>query len=140
MSCSSLKYAHEKNVVVCDGNGKELRSFNVPGQTRGIMVGIDGYLYISIRNGNQVYKYTKQGKQVSVTKYKNVREANGLAMDSAGHLLIADHTGQKVVVYSPCGDLIKTIQVSSKGLPDVAIGNDGTVIVVDLVGNRVLLY
>ena len=129
-----------KNVVVCDGNGKELRSFSVPGHTRGIIVGIDGYLYVSKKDTKQVYKYTKQGKQVGVTNYNNIRGADGLAMDSAGHLLIADHTGGKVVVYSPCGDLIKTIQIRSKGVPDVEIGNDGTVIVADYAGNKVLLY
>ena len=128
-----------KNVVVCDGNGKELRSFSVPGNTRGIIVGIDGYLYVS-NDRKQVYKYTKQGKQVGVTNYKDIRHADGLAMDSAGHLLIADHTGGKVVVYSPCGDLVKTIQVSSKAVPDVEIGNDGTVFVADYGGNKVLLY
>ena len=128
-----------KNVVVCDGNVKELRSFSVPGNTRGIIVGIDGYLYVSIK-GKQVYKYTKQGKQVGVTNYKNIQFANGLAMDTAGHLLIADHTGGNVVVTSPCGGLVKTIQVHSKQVPDVEIGNDGTVIVADYERNKVFLY
>ena len=132
------KNAGGKNVVVFDGNGKRLRSFSVPGSARGIIVGIDGYLYVS-NVAKQVYKYTKQGKQVGVTNY-NVQHDDGLAMDSAGHLLIADYLGRKVVVYSPCGGLIKTIQVHSKAVPDVEIGNDGTVIVADYGGNKVLLY
>ena len=129
-----------KNVVVYNGNGKELRSFSVPGSSRGIIVGIDGHLYVSNWQRKQVYKYTKQGKQVGVTNYKDIRHADGLAMDSAGHLLIADYTGGgKVVVYSPCGDLIKTIQVPKNiAVPDVEIGNDGTVIVA--AGNKVLLF
>ena len=69
-------------------------------------MGIDGNLYIF--NGRQVYTYNTEGKQLGVMTYNNIKYADGLAMDSAGHLLIADHRGRKIVVYSPCGELIKT--------------------------------
>ena len=131
------------NVVVLDGNGKELRTFKIPDNLRGILVGIDGYLYISTvgSNSRRVHKYTKQGKQVGVTRYNFYPD--GIAMDSAGNLIIAHHTGGKVDVYSPCGGLIKTIQVGiiRKGrLRDVEIGNDGTVIVADQAENKVFLF
>ena len=57
----------------------------------------------------QVYTYTPEGKQVGVTTYREIHLADGLAMDTAGNLLIADYTKGKVEVYSPCETLIKII-------------------------------
>ena len=131
-----------KNVRVLDGNCKELRSFHVTtDRTRGIIVGKDGYMYIS-NYKNQVYVYKEAGLQHTVKHFNALRNnnADGLAMDSAGNLLVTNNSGGKVLVYSPCGPLIKTIQVSSKSVPDVEIGNDGTVFVADYAGNKVLLY
>ena len=103
-------------------------------------MGIDGNLYVSTWQSYRVYKYTTQGKQIGVTKYEGFKRADSLAMDSAGHLLIADYSGQKINVYSPCGGLIETIVITSKLILDVEIGNDGTLIVADYHNNKVLLY
>ena len=61
-------------------------------------------------------------------------------MDSAGHLIIADYSGRKVVVYSPCGGLVKTIQVNSNAILDVEISNDGAVLVADYTNSKVYFY
>ena len=46
------------------------------------------------------YTYTTGGKHVSATTYNNIKYAEGLAMDSAGHLIIADYSGQSSRVQS----------------------------------------
>ena len=130
-----------QNVHVYDTNGKLIRRISVPAnRARGVKVGIDGNLYVSNWQRKQVYTYTLEGKQVGVTTYKEVKHADGLAMDAAGNLLIADHSRGKVEVYSPCGALIKTIRTGTRHAVDVEIGNDGTVMVADYGASKVLLY
>ena len=128
-----------QNVYVYDTNGKLIRRISVPARhARGVIVGIDGNLYISNGHRKQVYTYTPEGRQVGVTTYREVVHADGLAMDTAGNLLIADNTRGKVEVYSPCGTLIKTIRTGTKYAVDVEIGNDGTIMVAT--DNKVLMY
>ena len=143
-----------QNVYVYDTNGKLIRRISVPGRVaRGVTMGIDGNLYVSNWDRKQVYTYTPEGKQVGVTTtytpegkqvgvttYKEIDTADGLAMDTAGNLLIADHNKGKVEVYSPCGALIKTIRTGTRYTTDVEIGNDGTVMVTDSVASKVFLY
>ena len=130
-----------QNVYVYNTNGKEIRRISVPAnQARGVIVGIDGNLYISNWGRKQVYTYTPEGRQVGVTTYKEVTLADGLAMDTAGNLLIADHNRGKVEVYSPCGALIKTIRTGTQYAFDVEIGNDGTVMVADYHASKVFMY
>ena len=130
-----------QNVYVYDTNGKLIRRISVPAnRARGVIVGIDGNLYVSNWQRKQVYTYTPEGKQVGVTTYRQIYRADGLAMDTAGNLLIADHSGGKVEVYSPCGALIKTIRTGTRHSPDVEIGNDGTVMVADFATSKVFLY
>ena len=86
-----------------------------------------------------MYVYTPERRRVGVTTYKEIHLGDGLAMDTAGNLLIADHARGKVEVYSPCGALIKTIRTGTQYALDVEIGNDGTVLVADL-GGKVLMY
>ena len=103
-------------------------------------MGIDGNLYVSNWNRKQVYTYTPEGRQVGVTTYREIHLADGLAMDTAGNLLIANQHGGTVNVYSPCGTLIKIIRTASKYATDVEIGNDGTVMVADYGASEVFLY
>ena len=70
-------------------------------------------------------------KRVGVTTYKEIRHADGLAMDIAGNILIADHLNGEVDVYSLCGALIKTIRTGTRSTAFVKIGNDGTIMVSD---------
>ena len=127
------------NVLVYNTNGGLIRRISVPtNNARGVIVGIDGNLRVSNWQKKQVYVYTPEGRRVSVTTYKEVYLTDGLAMDTAGNLLIADHDRGKVEVYSPCGALIKTIQTGTRHAADVEIGNDGTVLVADVASLDVL--
>ena len=65
-----------------------------------------------------------------------------MIMDPIGNTLIINRRNPpKLLVYSPCGELIKTIRTAGYREPvDVDIGNDGTIIVADLPGNKLYLY
>ena len=129
-----------QNVHVYDTNNDRLiRRISVPGGSRGVIMGIDSSLRIS-NLGKQVYTYTAEGRRVSVTTYQEVHRADGIAMDTAGNLLIADHDKGEVKVYSPCGALIKTIRTGTRLSTDVEIGNDGTVMVADPAAGKVLMF
>ena len=130
-----------QNVLVYNTNGGLIRRISVPANhARGIVVGIDGNLYVSNWQRKQVYVYTPEGRRVSVTTYKELTLADGLAMDTAGNLFIADHNKGKVEVYSPCGALIKTIRTGTRLAIDVEIGIDGTVLVADSATSKVLMF
>ena len=130
-----------QNVYVYNTNGKLIRRISVPANhARGVIVGIDGNLYVSNWQRKQVYTYTPEGRQVGVTTYREVQHADGIAMDTAGNLLIADCNRGKVEVYSPCGALIKTIRTGTRLAVDIEIGNDGTVMVTDYTASKVLMY
>ena len=79
-------------------------------------------------------------KKIGVKTYKEIPYPDGLAMDIAGNILIADHLKGEVEVYSPCGALIKTIRTGTRRTPDVKIGNDGTIMVSDYEISKVFLY
>ena len=36
-----------RNFLIYDNNSKQIRSLNVPGRTRGVIVGMDGKVYVS---------------------------------------------------------------------------------------------
>ena len=130
-----------QNVLVYNTNGRLIRRISVPANhARGVIVGIDGNLYVSNWQRKQVYVYTPQGRRVGVTTYQEVQNADGLAMDTAGNLLIADHGRGIVEVYSPCGALIKTIRTGTRYAVDVEIGNDGTVLVADHGTSKVFMF
>ena len=130
-----------QNVLVYNTNGGLIRRISVPANNaRGVIVGIDGNLRVSNWQRKQVYIYTPEGKQIGVKMYKELRLADGLAMDTAGNLLIADHDRGKVEVYSSCGALIKTIRTGTRHAVDVEIGNNGTVLVADHISHKVFMY
>ena len=129
------------NLFVYNTNGGLIRRISVPANhARGVVVGIDGNLRVSNWQRKQVYVYTPEGRQVSVTTYKEIHIADGIAMDTAGNLLIADRGNGKVEVYSPCGALIKTLRTGTQHSTDVEIGNDGTILVADYVTSKVIMY
>ena len=134
----ALGKLHKRNVIVYY-NDKETHRFDVPERPRDIVVGTDNNIYISTWS-NKIQVFSLKGKRMKEITYGNLRTSDGIAMDSDGNLLITDRSNpSKLLVYSPCGKLIKCIRTESKGAADVEIGNDGTVMVADT-GNKVYLY
>ena len=124
---------------------KEIRRLNIPGYVEGLMIGINGNIYVPKRASNTVLLFTPTGKpagKISIAT-KKVRHVTGIAMDSAENLLIFDNHGSstKVHVYSSCGKLTTIVEKGIRGgAYDIVVGNDGTVIVADYGGNKVFMY
>ena len=138
-SCQGRLYATtESRKVVSYYNNKETHRFNVPGRPRGIVVGTDDNIYVSTYD-NKVRSYAANGKLLATKTYNELRYGDGIAMDKSGNILIAD-LDKKLLVYSPCGQLIKRIVAGFQQPRDVDIGNDGTVMVADLTANKVYMY
>ena len=144
-SCQGRLYAtgwgkNSRNVISYY-NDKETHRFNVPGTLRGIVVGTDDNLHVTTWHSNKVLSYKPNGKLLAATTYKGLGYADGIAVDKAGNFLIVDYSNpNKLLVYSPCGELIKQIRPGFRRVLDVDIGNDGTVIVSDYTGNKVYMY
>ena len=90
------------NFNIYDNNGNLLRRHALPGISRGVAVGTDNKVYVSI--WNKVYTYTLDGNLIGS---KDI-VADDLGMDKAGHLIVTDGKSS-VVVYSSSGEVIKTI-------------------------------
>ena len=101
-------------------------------------IDLDKNIHLTTKT-NKVLFYSLKGELLGSKEYEGLKTGDGIAIDAAGNTLIVARAGsQKLLVYSPCGKLIKTIQFD--GPADVDIGNDGTIIVTDLTKNRVFLY
>ena len=144
-SCQGRLYAtawrkNSRNVISYY-NDKETHRFNVPGSPRGIVIGTDDNLHVTAWHSNKVLSYKPNGKLLGAKTYKGLRYADGIAVDKAGNFLIADYSNpNELLVYSPCGELIKQIRPGFRRVLDVDIGNSGTVIVSDYTGNKVYMY
>ena len=134
-----LAKLHKRNVAVYY-NDKETHRLDVPGRPRDIIVGTDNNIYVSTWN-NKIQVLSLKGKRIKEITYANIRTSEGIAMDTSGNLLVVDRSNpSKLLVYSPCGKLIKRIRTGFKSAIDVEIGNDGTVMVADLRTSKVYFY
>ena len=127
--------------VISYYNDKETHRLNVPGSPRGIVIGLDDNLYVTAWHSNKVLSYKLNGKLLGTKTYKGLSYADGIAVDKAGNFLIADYSNpNELLVYSPCGELIKQFRAGFRRALDVDIGNDGTVMLTDPVTNKVYMY
>ena len=144
-SCQGRLYAtawrsNSRNVISYY-NDKETHRFNVPGIPRGIAFGTDDNLHITAFRSNKVLSYKMNGKLLGAKTYKGLHYGEGIAVDKAGNFLIADFSNpNELLVYSPCGELIKQIRAGFRRVIDVDIGNDGTVMVTDYTRSKVYMY
>ena len=128
---------HRRNAIVYY-NDKEIHRFDVPGWPRDITVGTDNNIYVSTWS-NKIQVFNLKGKRIKEITYPDLRTADGIAMDTSGNLLVADRSKQ-LLVYSPCGKLIKRIRSGFIAPSDVEIGNDGTVMMTDYRVSKVYFY
>ena len=129
------------NVLMYNMNGALVRGWQVPGESRGIIVGIDNKLYVCNRaNPKAVYIFTLDGTKAGIKEYKELASLpDGILMDSAGNLLVTDFRPGKLVVRTRCGEPIKTIQIGGIS-SDVEIANDGTILVADWERSKVNFF
>lgn len=127
--------------MIYDTNGALVRSLRVPGESCGVIVGIDNKLYVCNReNPKAVYVFTLDGNQVDVKDYEELDFPDGIAMDSAGSLLVTNYQPGKVVVRTLCGATVKTLHIDAGKASDVEIANDGTIMVADWRRSKVYFY
>ena len=94
-------------------NDKETHCFNAPGRPCGIAIGTDDNIYVSTLN-NKVLSFAANGKLLGAKTYNELRIGNETSMDKAGNILITDRSRPtELLVYSPCGDLIKRVSTTS---------------------------
>ena len=146
--CNNYLYAavgrkDSQNIFVYHRD-KEVRHLNIPRYVEGLMIGINGNIYVPKRATNTVLLFTPTGQpagKISISRSK-VRHVTGIAMDSAENLIIFDNRGSssKVHVYSSCGKLTTVIEKGISEAYDIVVGNDGTVIVADYRGSKVFMY
>ena len=140
-SCGNdMLYVTVGKSLIAYHNEKEEWRVEVPTNlaARQPTIGLDKNIHLTTRT-NKVLFYSLEGKPLGSKEYEGLKSGDGIAIDAAGNTLVVARTGsQKLLVYSPCGKLIKTIQFD--GPADVEIGYDGTIIVTDLTKNEVFLY
>ena len=146
---NQLFVTSRQHLIIYDQNGKVMNKLRVPGEARGVLLGMNDKFYVTMGGKKGVYSHSRRldddvitnekAIQAATTTYKEISYADGLAMDTAGNLLLADHSG-RVLVYSPCGEMIKTVKTTGGGAVDVEIGNDGTILVAVPSASKVLLY
>ena len=130
---------HKRNVVEYL-NDKEIRRFDVPGRPRDIVVGTDNNIYVS-NWSIKIQVFSMKGKRIKEITYANLGAADGIAMDISGNLVISDRSKPpELLVYNPCGKLIKCIRTGFKAPSDVEIGNGGSVMMADYQMSKVYFY
>ena len=140
-SCHNRLYVTtETRRLISYHNDREAFRVTVPGRARGVMIDQDNKLHVSLFT-NKVLIYSLNGKRIGETVYKGLGIGEGLTMDTSGNTLITDRRHpSELLVYSPCGELIKSIRTGFRLAVDVDICNDGTIILVDTEGSKLYLY
>ena len=159
-TCNDHLYVSiSRSDVIVYKDDKEKHRINMRGSPRGMVVDSNGKLNVGIwAKTISQYSTGPEGKCLGSKTYDNIGGIDGMAIDGAGNILIADRTSSRlqvmntspptasssaqqsrVFVYSPGGMLIKTI-TGFVGALDVDVGVDGTVMVADYVTNKVYMY
>ena len=124
-------------VIIYNSNGNKIYHFGVGGHGRGMSWDTKGYLYVAMNNIVKVF--TWWGKYIRQRHYPYLGHADGIVLDAANNIVIADRRPSKALVFSSTGALIKRFN-GLRGCADVDIGIDLTLFIVDNGANKIYMY
>ena len=139
-SCGNDKlYVTADKSLIAYHNEEEAWRVKVPTKlAREPVIGLNRNIHLSTST-NKVLFYNLKGKSIGIKELQGLKTGDGMVIDAAGNTLIVARAGlQKLLVYNPCGKLIRIIQFHTP--VDVDVGNDGTIIVTDIEKNKVFMY
>jgi len=102
----------------------------IPGR---LIVGPQGHLYLSEPNNHRVLIYDANEKLVGTCgREQGLQSPGGMAIDNKGNLLVLDFGSSSVHVFSPKGEVVKTVGKRGSGSGEFAVPRE---LVVDRFGN-----
>ena len=135
-------YANEQNsgsINVYNKDGSKIRYIQ-PSGGRAIRFDANENLYSSRISPPTIYVSTKEGENVKTIKLSDLVYADGPFVDDNGNIYVPDRSNGMVYILNSSGDVIKKFQSAAKSPTDAVISPDGTLWVVDHVGNAIYLY
>ena len=140
-------------IYVYDRDGKFLRQFHPDASITewaplGVAFDAKGDLFVGdvAASANVVYEFDPTGKLVqTIGKDQNMSYPNGIAVDAAGHVIVADGSNGRVLVFDGSGNRLAIV---SRGVADgqlgmprgIAIDDHGRVVVVDTTAHHANFY
>ena len=97
-----------------------------------IEVAADGTIYASQTGGGptnvpqRLYKVTPDGKATVLVDGAPLARPNGVGIDNDGNIVVVNLDDDKVLTFSPTGQLLKTEQAAQAGNDGIVIMRDGT--------------
>ncbi len=110
-------------------SGEPLNSIFVSdeGFLNGVAVAEDGTAYISdTRPSELIYKVTPGGRSSVFAQGGDLSAPNGVAMDNDGNIVVVNIGNNKVITYTPDGDIVRVEQAAEAGNDGVVVLDDGT--------------
>jgi hypothetical protein len=124
------------------GRGDDAGRFDEP---RGIAVAPDGTVVVADSNNGRIQRFAGDGTFLDEFGSPGegpgmLEEPNGLAVDARGHVHVADALNDRVQEFAPDGSFVRSWDDASfYGPRDVAVGEDGTLYVLDQGRARVVV-
>ena len=138
-------------VCVLDINGKFLFSFGSRGSGDkcfdspvDICFASDGFLYITDVGNSRICVYDKDGK--FVRKFTTTYRPFCIAATDCGHLIVSSWTSNKVMMYTPGGDLVHVFGEHGGELGQfdsptgVSVDSDGLIYIADSNSHRIQVF
>jgi DNA-binding beta-propeller fold protein YncE len=111
--------------------GAPLRSFSLTALGANVLNGIavanDGTIYASnTRDPQRVYKVAADGTASIFVEGSPLASPNGVAIDTAGNVVVVNILNNHVMTFNPAGELINTEYAAEGGNDGIIITADGT--------------
>ena len=130
-------------IVVFNENGEFVRSFgqNVLNCPNGVLFDNTGRIFVTSRNDNKILVFGQSGEYISSFHNGNsLSEPRGISFDAAGNLIVCDSGNECVRLFSPDGNIFKTIGAGRFRMPFDCVCHKGKVFVSDRDAHLIKVY